>query len=68
VQYNLLHSIFGFPNIIVIFATGNIIDYFGLRKANLIFVIIILIGHSIFAISAMYSNYNLALLGRLLLG
>ncbi len=67
-EYNLLHSIYGIPNVVLCFVAGNIIHKIGLRPANFLFFFIVLMGQILFTVSAQYHSYSLALAGRLLIG
>ncbi|CDW89264.1 major facilitator superfamily protein [Stylonychia lemnae] len=68
VKYNLLTSIYGIPNVILCFISGNIIHKIGLRASNFYVVLMIFIGHLVVIISCFYSSYYLCLLGRLIVG
>eukprot|EP00347_Sterkiella_histriomuscorum_P013366 403364988 len=68
VEYNLLTSIYGIPNVILCFISGNVIHLIGLRASNFIFFFMILIGQIIVSISPIYTSYSIALIGRLIVG
>ncbi|GAM24715.1 hypothetical protein SAMD00019534_078900 [Acytostelium subglobosum LB1] len=69
VKYGLLYSVYNFPNMIIVFFGGFMIDrVFGLRLGSLLFCVLVLAGQIIFSISASSKTYWLALLGRIIFG
>lgn len=67
-QYNLLYSIYGFPNILLCFFSGNIVHKLGLQSASIIFMVSQCLGNLIFIFGIYTSNYYLCLFGRLFVG
>ena len=67
-QYNLLNSIYSIPNIVLCFFAGVFIDKIGIRVATFSFTLLVLIGHTLFTLSAYQYSYPLALVGRALFG
>ncbi|GAM27788.1 hypothetical protein SAMD00019534_109640 [Acytostelium subglobosum LB1] len=69
VKYGLLYSVYNFPNMVIVFFGGFLIDrVFGLRLGSLLFCLLVLVGQLIFSISASSKTFWLALLGRIIFG
>ncbi|CDW82749.1 major facilitator superfamily protein [Stylonychia lemnae] len=68
-EFGMLFSIYNLPNIVLSLLTGIFIDKVGIRKSNLIFTVLVLIGQVIYTLSCYgETNYQLALIGRFILG
>ncbi|EGC30430.1 hypothetical protein DICPUDRAFT_157851 [Dictyostelium purpureum] len=69
IQWNLLYSVYSFPNMIVVFFGGYFIDnVFGLKKGAIVFCCLVMAGQIIFAVSANTKLFWLALVGRTIFG
>lgn len=68
-QYNMLYSIYSYPNVIFPLLSGMIIDYVGVNNASLIFYSLILVGQSIWTLACLGNgSYTFMLIGRGLFG
>ncbi|EGG17109.1 major facilitator superfamily domain-containing protein 1 [Cavenderia fasciculata] len=68
-QYGILYSVYNFPNMVIVFFGGYLIDtVFGLKKGAMVFCVLVMAGQIIFSLSASYKLYWLALVGRLVFG
>mmetsp|Transcript_22837 Transcript_22837/g.41036 ORF Transcript_22837/g.41036 Transcript_22837/m.41036 type:complete len:150 (-) Transcript_22837:1427-1876(-) len=67
-EFSMLYTADSVPNIILPFFGGFLIDRFGLRICIPVFSSLILLGVTVFAISASVASYPLALVGRVILG
>ncbi|VDP03114.1 unnamed protein product [Soboliphyme baturini] len=64
-QYNLLYDIYSWPNIILAFCGGVLIDrVFGIRKGGIIFSFIVMISQVVLAIGALTNQFWLMVVGR----
>ena len=66
--FDILISIYSWPNIILPFIGGYIIDKFGTKVILILFLIIMFIGQMFFNLAISFSRYWFAVLGRALLG
>lgn len=65
----LLYSVYSWPNTVLALVGGILIDkILGIRRAMLLFVLLILSGSIVFAIGVQRTNYPLMLLGRIIFG
>ncbi|KAG1715047.1 Major facilitator superfamily domain-containing protein 1 [Nymphon striatum] len=68
-KYSLLYAVYSYPNMILCFFGGFLIDrVFGLRWGAIIFSGFILVGQIVFATGAYYNIFWLALVGRFIFG
>eukprot|EP01084_Bolivina_argentea_P141150 248068_1 len=67
-QYNLLYSVYSFPNIILPLFGGALIDKIGAEISLLIFLCFITAGQALFAFAASINSYPLMLIGRVVYG
>lgn len=67
-DFNLLYTLYSFPNIILPFFGGNLVDRFSASICLIVFFIFTFLGQLIFAIGVSMKNWNLMLLGRLVIG
>lgn len=65
VQFNSLYSVYSFPNAILPFVGGLLIDRYGIRPMIIIFALIVAIGQGIFTLGVAEVNYSLMIIGRL---
>ena len=76
IKYNMLYSVYSYPNIILPIVGGFIIDKFGIHFASIMFTGFTVAGQCIFAIAGFISTddqnnnlpYVLAIIGRIALG
>jgi len=66
--YNLLYSVYAFPNIILPFFGGMFVDKFGVRLGINLFSFLLIIGQGVVTFGAYSHNYNLMLAGRVIYG
>ncbi|KAL0894850.1 hypothetical protein ABMA27_013365 [Loxostege sticticalis] len=68
-QFALLYSIYSWPNVILCFIGGYLIDrYFGVRLGTVIYMTIVFIGAVVFAVGAYINAFWLMILGRFIFG
>ena len=67
-KYQLINSVYSFPNMIMPFFGGVFIDRIGMRIGIFLFASLLLIGQVIQAIAGYYGNYVLFLVGRTIFG
>ncbi|XP_063376320.1 major facilitator superfamily domain-containing protein 1-like [Cydia fagiglandana] len=68
-QFALVYSIYSWPNVILCFIGGYLVDrYFGVRLGTIIYMTIVLIGAVIFAAGAYINAFWLMILGRFIFG
>lgn len=63
-EFNMLYSIYSFPNIFLPLLAGYTVDTLGARLCILMFSCLVCIGQGIFVLGVEASNYWIALLGR----
>ena len=63
-EYNLLYSVYSFPNIILPLFGGGLVDKIGAELSLLIFLSLVTIGQAVFAFASSISSYPLMLIGR----
>lgn len=65
----MLYSIYSWPNVVLCFAGGFLIDrVFGIRMGAIIYMFILMIGHLIFAAGALMDAFWLMIVGRFVFG
>lgn len=68
-QFVMLYSIYSWPNVILCFIGGFLIDrVFGIRLGTVIYMFILLIGQLIFAFGGILNLFWLMILGRFIFG
>lgn len=68
-QFVMLYSIYSWPNVILCFIGGFLMDrVFGIRLGTIIFMFILLIGQLIFAMGGLLDIFWLMILGRFIFG
>ena len=67
-EYNMLYSVYSFPNFILPLFGGYLIDFMGIRIGITLFSSLILAGQCVFALAVDIKNYPLALIGRFIFG
>ncbi|GAQ86326.1 major facilitator superfamily protein [Klebsormidium nitens] len=67
-QYNLLYSVYSFPNIVLPLFGGLLVDRCGTKASLILFVSTIVLGQGIFAAGVALRRYDIALVGRTVFG
>jgi len=67
-QFNGLYSAYSFPNTVLPFFGGVLVDKLGCRKMVLIFTCLLIAGQSLFAFGATLNNYYVMIAGRIVYG
>ena len=67
-NYNLLYGVYSFPNIILPFMAGLIIDKLGSRLGILLFSFVIIIGQFFFFLGGIIASFPLMIVGRVIFG
>jgi MFS family permease len=67
-EFNLLYSVYAWPNILLVFLGGFFIDTLGSRPCSVVLSLITLIGQLITTIGIFFKSFKLLLLGRFLFG
>lgn len=68
-QFAMLYSIYSWPNVILCFIGGFLIDrVFGIRLGTIIYMFILMIGQLVFAFGATVNGFYIMLLGRFIFG
>ncbi|XP_060516702.1 major facilitator superfamily domain-containing protein 1-like isoform X2 [Cylas formicarius] len=68
-QFTMLYSIYSWPNVILCFIGGFLIDrVFGIRLGTCIYMGLTLLGQIVFGLGAFWNTYLLMILGRLIFG
>lgn len=68
-QFAMLYSIYSWPNVILCFIGGFLIDrVFGIRLGTIIYMFILMIGQLVFAFGATTNGFYIMLLGRFIFG
>ena len=67
-QFNLLYSVYAFPNIILPLFGGLIVDQLGVRLGISLFSFLLIIGQAVVTFGAISSNFTLMLIGRVIFG
>nr|CAH7743861.1 unnamed protein product [Callosobruchus chinensis] len=68
-EYSVLYSIYSWPNVVLCFVGGFLIDsVFGIRLGAIIYSAFTLGGHTVFALGAFCEAYWLMVLGRFIFG
>uniref|UniRef100_U5ET16 Lysosomal dipeptide transporter MFSD1 n=1 Tax=Corethrella appendiculata TaxID=1370023 RepID=U5ET16_9DIPT len=68
-QFVLLYAIYSWPNVILCFIGGFLLDrVFGIRLGTIIYMFILLIGQLVFAMGGLINTFWLMILGRFIFG
>lgn len=68
-QFMLLYSIYSWPNVILCFIGGFLIDrVFGIRMGTIIYLFILIIGQIMFASGGLFNAFWLMVMGRFVFG
>eukprot|EP01016_Furgasonia_blochmanni_P008234 TRINITY_DN13316_c0_g1_i1.p1 TRINITY_DN13316_c0_g1~~TRINITY_DN13316_c0_g1_i1.p1 ORF type:complete len:520 (-),score=13.91 TRINITY_DN13316_c0_g1_i1:12-1571(-) len=67
-QYNLLYSVYSFPNMILPLIGGHIVDWLGVRTGVVVFSTILLAAQVLIAFGGFIESFGLMLVGRTLYG
>mmetsp|Transcript_59956 Transcript_59956/g.98969 ORF Transcript_59956/g.98969 Transcript_59956/m.98969 type:complete len:550 (+) Transcript_59956:21-1670(+) len=68
IQYNLLYSVYSFPNIVLPLFGGALVDKIGAEISLLIFLVFVTVGQAVFAFATSINSYPLMLVGRVVFG
>jgi len=68
VEFGLLYSVYGLPNIILPFFGGMIIDILGVRLGISVFSFLLVIGQFLVTLGAAYNTFAVMVLGRVVFG
>jgi MFS family permease len=66
--FNLLYTVYSFPNVILPFFGGSLVDKFGSALCLTIFALLCAAGQLVFAIGVTYKSWKIMLLGRTIYG
>lgn len=68
-QFTLIYSIYSWPNVILCFLGGFLIDrVFGIRLGTIVYMLILLVGQLIFASGGILQTFWLMIVGRFIFG
>ncbi|XP_030372170.1 major facilitator superfamily domain-containing protein 1 [Scaptodrosophila lebanonensis] len=68
-QFTLIYSIYSWPNVVLCFIGGFLVDrLFGIRLGTIIYMFILLIGQLLFASGALLNAFWLMIMGRFIFG
>ncbi|XP_055859252.1 major facilitator superfamily domain-containing protein 1 [Episyrphus balteatus] len=68
-EFNFLYSIYSWPNVVLCFIGGFLIDrVFGIRMGTIIYLFILVIGQLVFSFGGLLDTYWLMVLGRFVFG
>ncbi|KAH8241780.1 hypothetical protein KR026_011604 [Drosophila bipectinata] len=68
-QFSLIYSIYSWPNVVLCFLGGFLIDrLFGIRLGTVIYMLILLVGQLLFASGGILDAFWLMILGRFIFG
>ncbi|ALC44413.1 CG8602 [Drosophila busckii] len=68
-QFTLIYSIYSWPNVVLCFLGGFLVDrLFGIRLGTIIYMLILLVGQLIFATGGLINAFWLMILGRFIFG
>ncbi|XP_016969412.1 major facilitator superfamily domain-containing protein 1 [Drosophila rhopaloa] len=68
-QFTLIYSIYSWPNVVLCFVGGFLIDrLFGIRLGTIIYMLVLLVGQLIFACGGILDAFWMMILGRFIFG
>jgi MFS family permease len=67
-KFSLLYSVYSFPNVILPFVGGYLVDRYGAYNSTILFAVFVLLGQTIVSLGMSIESYNMMLLGRVLYG
>lgn len=67
-KFNLLYSVYSFPNVILPFFGGGLVDSYGSSLMLVVFGSLCLLGQGFFAVGGVYRSWGVMLAGRTLYG
>lgn len=68
-QFTLLYSFYSWPNVVLCFVGGFLLDrVFGIRLGAIIYMCILLVGQVIFACGGLFDSFPLMVFGRFIFG
>lgn len=68
VNYNLLYSVYSFPNIVLPLLGGFLIDRLGIRFGIILFSFLIIVGQFLVMLGGILTSYWILILGRVIFG
>jgi predicted MFS family arabinose efflux permease len=68
VQFGLLFSVYSLPNIILALLTGVLLDKIGIRRSAVLYTGAIFTGGVLFTYGTHTNSFQVALIGRLIMG
>jgi MFS family permease len=67
-HFNLLYTVYSFPNVILPFFGGSLVDRYGSAVCSIAFAVLCALGQTVFALGATYRSWNIMLAGRTIYG
>lgn len=67
-QFNLLYSLYAFPNVIVPLIGGMLIDKVGARLVMIVTCSICVLGQAVYSFGGLQNMFTIMLLGRIVFG
>jgi MFS family permease len=67
-RFNLLYAVYSFPNVIIPFIGGTLIDKYGARIVFILTCFFCVLGQFVFSVAGMYNMFLLMLFGRVIFG
>lgn len=67
-RFNLLYAVYSFPNVIIPFIGGTLIDKFGARIVFILTCLFCVLGQFVFSVAGLYNMFLLMLVGRVIFG
>lgn len=68
-QFSMIYSIYSWPNVVLCFVGGFLIDrVFGIRLGTIIYLFILLIGQLLFATGGLMNTFWIMIVGRFIFG
>ena len=68
IQYNMLYSIYGYVNVVLLLFSGILIDYLGINTSSLFFYTLVVVGQSIWILGCIIESYRIMVMGRGIFG
>lgn len=65
-EYNMIFSVYAFPNIILPFLGGLFVDFMGIRIAFMLFSFLVICGQTVITLGAANHNFTLMLIGQVI--
>lgn len=68
VQFNLLYSVYSYPNTVLPIFGGIFLDMIGLRIGIILFTVVLTLGQAIFTLGGFYKSLGIMIAGRVVFG